>query len=262
MKKLIAFKKKYAQYYDLFYSGSKDYKTETDYLEKLFEKYGGKNIKHVLDVACGTGNHAIELAKRGYQVEAADISYAMLEQAKKKAKKMDLNIKFFKAPMQELPSGKLYDAVICMFASIDYLVKKEDIKKALAKMRSVLRKGGLLILDFWNMERFQLNEQRYRIKDIRKDGVRLIRISDNTNDKKRKLMDVTITCLVIKENRIVDEFKENHLSRYFSCREMRELMKESGFQVLNISPFMKYGGSIKGAWFLSLIAKKIKRCLR
>jgi ubiquinone/menaquinone biosynthesis C-methylase UbiE len=57
------FEEKYAQYYDLIYK-NKNYKKECDYLEKIFRKFLNKKPKTILDLACGTGSHAIILAKR------------------------------------------------------------------------------------------------------------------------------------------------------------------------------------------------------
>lgn len=57
----------YALYYDLLYS-HRDVKSETNFLERIFKEYSSVNVKKILDVGCGTGIHAIELGKRGYEV--------------------------------------------------------------------------------------------------------------------------------------------------------------------------------------------------
>ena len=62
------FDEKYAKLYDLMYCKEKDYSREVSFLMQLFEQYAAKPVVHILDLACGTGGHAIELSKRGYQV--------------------------------------------------------------------------------------------------------------------------------------------------------------------------------------------------
>src|SRR5258708_33753706 len=70
----------YAQAYDLLYL-DKDYTAECDLIENVFHRYGDKSISRVLDLGCGTGNHAFPLASRGYEVVGIEPSESMLAQA-------------------------------------------------------------------------------------------------------------------------------------------------------------------------------------
>ena len=75
----------YADAYDLFYR-DKDYAAESDLIECIFQTYGDGAIRSILDlVGCGTGNHAIPLAQRGYEVVGIDRSENMLDQARREA---------------------------------------------------------------------------------------------------------------------------------------------------------------------------------
>jgi len=71
----------YADQYDLLYH-DKDYEAECDLLEEVFRRYGQEPIKSILDLGCGTGNHAILLARRGYRVTGVDLSADMLAHAR------------------------------------------------------------------------------------------------------------------------------------------------------------------------------------
>ena len=76
---------RYAEYYDLIYQ-DKDYEKECDFLEEIFQAYQSKPVKSILELGCGTGGHAIPLAKRGYELTGLDTSSVMLKQAEKKSK--------------------------------------------------------------------------------------------------------------------------------------------------------------------------------
>ena len=55
---------------------------EVDFVER---ELGADRAKRILDIGCGTGRHAIELARRGYRVTGFDLSEGQLELARKKA---------------------------------------------------------------------------------------------------------------------------------------------------------------------------------
>src|SRR5918999_826846 len=78
------FGSEYADAYDVLYK-DKDYVEESRLLDRLLQTYGNGPVRSVLDLGCGTGNHALPLAKRGYAVVGVDRSAGMLKSARKKA---------------------------------------------------------------------------------------------------------------------------------------------------------------------------------
>ena len=86
----------------------------------------------VLDMGCGTGRHAIELARRGYQVTGVDISAGMLAQAKANAEKSGVQIDWVHCAAQEFVTQQPFDAVysfcegaLCLFADDDDIWGKD-----------------------------------------------------------------------------------------------------------------------------------------
>jgi 2-polyprenyl-3-methyl-5-hydroxy-6-metoxy-1,4-benzoquinol methylase len=67
-----------------------------------------------LDVGCGTGRHAIELAKRGYTVTGIDLSETLLIRAREKAAEQNLNIEFLCHDARDLPFESRFDVAIMM----------------------------------------------------------------------------------------------------------------------------------------------------
>jgi len=109
----------YAEAYDLFYR-EKDYKAECDFLGKLFSNKREGEVRTVLDLGCGTGGHAIELARRGFQVVGVDISVEMLSRAKERARQAGVQIDFCHHDVRTMQLHDSFDASIAMFAVVGY----------------------------------------------------------------------------------------------------------------------------------------------
>ena len=142
------------KYYDIVWGSTCDYPRETEFLDRIFKT---NNVKKILDVACGTGGHAIELAKLGYSVVGFDISNKMLEIATGKAEKADVKIRFVSGDMTELLQRLKregvtlpFDAVICLGFSMAHMTTDKDLARALEGFREVLCEGGLCIFSVRN----------------------------------------------------------------------------------------------------------------
>ncbi|MCR5822686.1 MAG: bifunctional demethylmenaquinone methyltransferase/2-methoxy-6-polyprenyl-1,4-benzoquinol methylase UbiE [Bacteroidales bacterium] len=93
----------------------------------------------VLDVACGTGDMAVELVRHGCDVTGIDISEEMLAIAKQKAE----NAKWIVADAENLPfDDNAFDAVTCAFGVRNFT----DLERGLGEMARVLKPGGRLVI--------------------------------------------------------------------------------------------------------------------
>ena len=90
------FQKFYSKYYDLVYE-KKNYKFECKRIEG-FLKYK-ENVKHILEIGCGTCSHSILLSKKGYDIIGIDNSKEMIKVAKEKIKKKKSRISLFTLKM-------------------------------------------------------------------------------------------------------------------------------------------------------------------
>ena len=101
----------------------------------------------VLDVACGTGNLAIPLARSGCIVTGVDIATNLLEQARERARSEGLNIQFDEGDAEQLPyPDSTFDAVVTMFGAM--FAPRPELTAA--EMARDLKPGGLLGMANWD----------------------------------------------------------------------------------------------------------------
>lgn len=105
----------------------------------------------VLDVACGTGNTAIPLARRGCMVTGVDIAANLLAQARERAAAEGLSVVFDEGDAEQLPyADASFDAVVTMFGAM-FAPRPELVAAEFAR---VIRPGGLLAMANWNPASF------------------------------------------------------------------------------------------------------------
>lgn len=124
--------------------------------EKSFfkELLKGHGVQRVLDAACGTGYHTIDLDSAGFDVTASDNCPKMLRKARINAAASGCSSTFLCADWRELENlfKEPFDAVLCLGSSIPHLHKKEDRIKALAQFYKTLKPGGILVVDHRNFD--------------------------------------------------------------------------------------------------------------
>lgn len=103
----------------------------------------------VLDLACGNGNAAIELARMGARVTGADPAGRLLELARERLERESLEGEWREAAAEELPfADDEFDALVSVFG----VIFAEDPGAAAAQMRRVVRPGGTIVITAWRPE--------------------------------------------------------------------------------------------------------------
>lgn len=213
----------FAYIYDSLMNRDVDYEKWADYIENIFTLYGVEPDL-VCDLACGTGNLTIPLARRGYDMTGVDISEDMLNIAREKAEGLD--ILFLN---QSLPSLDLYGtmgAFTCIIDGINYIIAPKLLERLFTRIKNCfLDRDGLFIFDI---------STRYKLKKI--IGSDTFIHSDenifyswqNRYIESKNLSDMFLTFFV-KDGRKYNRFEERHLQKAYDESELRFLLKKAGF---------------------------------
>ena len=107
----------------------------------------------LLELACGSGEITLSLAKHGYQVSALDLSQHMVEEAKKKD--IDHRIQFSCQDMKDLSNYSTFDAITCLCDSFNYILSNEEVTSFFKEVHDHLNKGGLFFFDTHSLDRIE-----------------------------------------------------------------------------------------------------------
>ena len=137
----------YPEVYDAILCHSDEVvKAEVATIVDLMERHG-MTLGRVLDLACGTGVHAVELAQKGIEVVGLDASVAMVEASQRRAKRCDVELKVVEGDVVDFDVGGDFDAAIFMSETFPIIHRYQDLVSHFASVRRALRPKGLYIVD-------------------------------------------------------------------------------------------------------------------
>jgi SAM-dependent methyltransferase len=233
------FKSVYAGSYDRIYS-EKDYAAECDMLERIFHEHAAKPVRSVLDLGCGTGNHALPLAARGYEVVGVDLSDNMLSEARRKLQALTAETApvFQHGDIRNIDLGRTFDAALLMFAVIGYQIENADVLTTLRTARKHLCQGGLLVMDFWYGPAVLTERPGDRLKVVPTDTGQIIRAASGKLDTRRNLCVVRYHLWELEGDRLKRETVETHTMRYFFQSELELFLEQAGLSLIRLGAFM------------------------
>lgn len=138
-----------AAYYDLLHA-DRDYAGESARLAARLRRLGARRV---LELGCGTGRHALELAARGFEVSGLDRSGAMLRAARRRRRRapeaVRRRLRLHRRDWLSPPPGP-FDAAVALFHVVSYAARPRELDAVLAAAAAVLKPGGALLFDAWS----------------------------------------------------------------------------------------------------------------
>ena len=130
----------------------------------IIEKLALEPGAAILDLACGRGRFALELARLGFRVTGLDLSPRSLQLAREAAQDAGVEIEFVRRDMRQLDAEEAFDAVINVYTSFGYFEREEDHRRVLDTIARALVPGGRFLIDTINpmalARRFQERDWR------------------------------------------------------------------------------------------------------
>jgi SAM-dependent methyltransferase len=122
---------------------------EIDRVVKILRPQGGERI---LDLACGSGRHSLELRRRGFEVVGADISEDLIQIARRDAETAGLDVEFVLADLRDLEFEDEFDLVLNLNdGAIGYLESDEENRRTFEVIARALRPGGRNLIQLPNI---------------------------------------------------------------------------------------------------------------
>jgi SAM-dependent methyltransferase len=212
-----------AKYYDVIYKAYLEYVPKMiNFIEEIFKKDAKREVKRVLDLACGTGGPTLELVKRGYSVVGLDLHEEMLEVAREKAEKQKLSVEFIQGDAKKLNFNEEFDAITMFFSSICYF-DEEAIKELFNSVSKALKEGGVFIADF--PYQFTKSDTPY-VWDVKNDNETLIITDWRELENAVQKLHFKRLVQILKPNGEVKAFFVHDILNVYTPREMRLLARD------------------------------------
>jgi SAM-dependent methyltransferase len=217
-----------AELYDVIYGQFKDYSGESRQVAELLARFA-PDARGVLDVACGSGEHARLLAENhGYKVDGIDLEPSFVEIAQRKSPQG----RFTRADMLDFSLGLSYDVVLCLFSSIGYARTIPNVRRALASFLRHLEAGGILILEPW----FTPAEWRTGMIHASTADGEGVKVSRMSHSIVRDGLSVLEFQYLIGGPEGIQHRREIHELGLFPTDELGRAIEETGFRILEHDP--------------------------
>jgi SAM-dependent methyltransferase len=190
----------------------------------------------VLDLGCGYGRHAMELAARGFHVVGLDLSTPLLVRGGEEAHRRGLTINFVRGDMRELDFENQFDGVYCLFSTFGYF-DDETNKKTLQNVARALKPNGKVLVEILNRD--------YVIADL---PTRVWWEGDGCVVLEEVELNYFSSRIQVNRSVVFDDGRqlEQEISvRAYSLHEVGKLMHAAGFRVLEVSG----GYQMRGRFF-------------
>lgn len=219
-----------ASVYDALNDGI-DISAWADFICDIFEKYSDRKVRNICELACGTGSMATELAKRGFEVTASDISPEMLTEADQKSREAGADVRYVVADMRSFSLYRPADAFLSLLDSMNYLTKPSDFSAALSSVYKNLESGGLFVFDINSKHKFEYTygDNAYVIEN---EGV--LCAWQNFYNPQSKICDFYLSIFTENSDGSYNRCDEHQREKMYTLRSVKKMLSGAGFSLCGV----------------------------
>lgn len=210
----------------------RDQKEASELVKLVINNIDLTSVKTVLDMAAGSGRHALIFAKEGFDVTAVDLSENLLSIGKKSAENENVKIEFVHSDIRQFNPNIKYNLILNLFTSMGYFEKDEENYFILSKAYKLLENNGYFVLDYFNKNFVENNLVPSTVDEL--DGS--VITQNRFIEGERIIKEITID----NKGKINKYFES---VRMFSKDELINMLQNLGFRII------KTFGDFKGKSF-------------
>jgi len=222
--------------YDFINQEYIDYESQSRWLLERLRRWG-VGAGRVLDLGCATGQHALRLARAGYQVVGVDVSLPLLKKARRRLCRQ-AEASALCCDIRRLCFRSAFDAAACLNHTINYMLD-QDLRAALEGVRRALAPGGLLIVDFFDYGPVEEWNAAWR-ECAERDGLRVQTLHRMKVDSSRRSATDEHVYAVTRGN-VTQTFPGVDHLRITTTQSMTEAIAAAGFEIAEAGKKSKLG---------------------
>jgi SAM-dependent methyltransferase len=206
-------------FYHLLYN-HRDFTEAESFIQNLVKHLGVNVSSKVIDIGCGKGRHAKFLLQFGFEVLGIDLSAESIASANQFS---NTKLSFKQADMRNVYANEKFDLAVNLFSSFGYFEDDNEDKKVLSNMRTALKQGGTLVLDYMNPEKII---KEMKIRDIVDKGEIQFHISKKIENS-----------FIVKDIRFLADAQDFHFQerlKVIKPSQFKTMFIDTGFEVISL----------------------------
>jgi SAM-dependent methyltransferase len=216
-------------WYDVLFA-SKAYASEIDVALELAETHLGAPPERLLEIGCGTGNHTLELARRGVDVVAVDTDKTMVLRATKKLAAAGATAVVLNTRCENLEHSG-FDAALALFNVVNYVSSVQALESLFGAVADRLNRPGFFLFDSWNGVAALADPPRAKHTEINHHGAHVV--CDLSAETDRMMQRTTLTYqMAVTQDGVTIEDAFSFSQTLWTPMQIRDALERAAIQLV------------------------------
>jgi 2-polyprenyl-3-methyl-5-hydroxy-6-metoxy-1,4-benzoquinol methylase len=216
---------RYARHYDAIGQSGFGQRSIINLLRYLDDR--AISPKSILDVACGTGVVAVEMARRGLLAYGLDRSQAMLKVAGERALRSAVEVTWIEADMTDFILAEPVELCTCFYDAVNYIASPAEIAGFASSCFGALQPGGVLAFDINTIRKLSEGWDDFVV--VAADNDERFLVYQSHWDSETSSSPLRLTGFERRKDGGWDRFDEEHIEHGFAIADLRGLLGDAGF---------------------------------